>query len=410
MTDSKPTLLSINNYHYLRGGAESVYFDHAELFRAVGWSTAFFSMQHPQNRDCDESAYFIDELELGHSYSLLKKAGMATKVIYSHESRRKLSALLDKLNPDVAHVHSVYHHISPSILPLLKERGIPVVLTAHDLKLLCPAYTMLSQGQVCEACKGGKTWNVLRKKCIKNSTALSFLVGLEAAVHGFLNTYADNVTALVLPSKFYRNKFIEWGWPPDRLHYIPNYVVTGDFEPQYQPGDYFLYFGRLLRDKGVDTLIRAAARSGIALRVAGTGPDQQSFQALAQQTGANVEFLGFRSGDDLHAQIRGARAIVLPSEWYENAPISLLEAYALGKPVIGADIGGIPEMIEPAQTGWLHESGSLNQLAGLLAEVDCHSAEQLETMGQAARARVETRFSPEKYLRNMQALYSEICH
>ncbi len=401
-------LLSINNYHYRRGGAEAVYFDHAALFRGLGWDTAFFSMRHPDNVPCEQERYFVDEIELGHDYSAFAKVVMATKVVYSFEARRKLAALLDAYRPDIAHVHSVYHHISPSILPVLKQRGVPVVLTAHDLKLLCPAYTMLSNSQVCEDCRGGHTWNVFSKRCIKGSAALSLLVGLEAAVHGYLQSYSGNVDCIVTPSRFYRDKFVEWGWPSAQLRYIPNYIEAGDFAPAYGGGDYFLYFGRLVRDKGVHTLIEAAAAAGCRLRIAGTGPHADDFRALAEAKKADVEFLGFCSGADLHGLIRDARAVVLPSEWYENAPISMLESYALGTPVIGADIGGIPEMIDTGETGWLFPSGDAEALADILTRVANMPADETAAAGRAARRRVERDYTSTGYIDAMQALYAEL--
>jgi len=401
-------LLSINKYHYRRGGAEAVYFDHAALFESLGWENAFFSMQHPKNKPCAQQEYFVEEIELGHQYGLREKISKAAKIVYSFEARSRLAALLDEFSPDIAHVHSAYHQISPSILSLLKQRGIPVVLTAHDLKILCPAYTMLSNGSVCEACKGGKVWNVATRRCIKGSVALSSLIALEAMVHGVLKSYSGNVDRVVTPSRFYRDKFIEWGWSADQLLYVPNYVDASQFEPEYGGGDYFFYFGRLVRDKGVHTLIRAAADADVTLLIAGTGPHADEFRELATELRARVEFLGFRSGNDLHNLIRNARAVVLPSEWYENAPISLLEAYAFGTPVIGADIGGIPEMISAGETGWLFESGSTESLASALGKVIHLSDAELESAGRAARQHVEQHYTPAIYRESMQQLYSEL--
>ncbi len=407
MTTTKK-LLSINKYHYRRGGAEAVYFDHAALFESLGWQNAFFSMQHPKNEPCEQQQYFVEEIELGHLYGFWEKTRKAAKIVYSFEARARLAALLDDYAPDIAHVHSAYHQISPSILSLLKERGIPVVLTAHDLKILCPAYTMLSNGSVCEACKGGKVWNVATRKCIKGSATLSSLIALEAMVHGALKSYRHNVNRVVTPSRFYRDKFVEWGWPESQLLYVPNYVDASQFEPEYSAGDYFFYFGRLVRDKGVHTLIRAAADADVPLLIAGTGPHTDEFKALAAELGARVQFLGFRSGDDLHDLIKKARAVVLPSEWYENAPISLLEAYAFGTPVIGADIGGIPEMINTGETGWLFESGSIESLSEALDTVNRMSAADLEDAGRAARQHVEQHYNPAVYRESMQQLYSEL--
>ena len=165
-------------------------------------------------------------------------------------------------------------------------------------------------------------------------------------------------------------------------------MESGQFTPDFNAGSYFLYFGRLVRDKGVQTLIAASANAGTKLKIAGTGPADTEFRRLAEKLDADVEFLGFRSGQALHKLIADARAVVLPSEWYENSPVSLLEAYALGKPVIGADIGGIPEMIT-AETGWLFTSGNTAELAQCLDTVNALPSGQIAAMGSAARDLVE---------------------
>jgi glycosyltransferase involved in cell wall biosynthesis len=403
-----PRLLSINNYHYRRGGAEAVYLDQQALFAAAGWETAEFAMQHPRNIESRFSRYFVEEIEFGRDYCLLQKLRMAAKIIHSPEARRKMGMLLDDFDADVAHVHSVYHHISPSVLPVLSERGVPVVLTAHDLKLLCPAYTMLRDGRPCEECAGSSTIHAFRHRCIKGSGMLSALIALESGIHRLQGVYRKHVDRLVAPSKFYRDKFVEYGWPEEQVSYVPNFLVAENFEPRYEPGDYFVFVGRLSYEKGVDTLVRAAAAANAPLRVVGDGPLRQSLQDQYGGKHASIHFEGFQSGDDLWNLIRGSRALVIPSEWYENAPISVLEAYAAGKPVIGAEIGGIPELIETGETGWLFESGSAEGLAELLGEVMAMPSGDIQEMGRVARNRVESRHSPATYRSNLQAVYESI--
>lgn len=406
MRTDVPKLLSLNSYHYRRGGSDAVYFDHAELFEQLGWTNAFFSMQHPKNQPTPWSRHFVEELEFGHAYGLRQKFAMASKVIYSFEARRKLRGLLAEFRPDVAHVHCIYHHLSPSVLPLLRDQGVPVVLTAHDLKIACPAYKMLNATGVCERCKTGSVLNVVKHRCVRDSFAASAIVAAESALHNRLQTYRRQVSKVVAPSRFFLEKFVEWGWPREQLAYIPNYVDATRFTPQYAPGDYLLYFGRLAPEKGVHTLLRAAAKTGMPLKLAGTGPEDASLRALAVQLGAPAEFVGFTAGADLHALIGGARAVVLPSEWYENAPMSVLESFALGKPVVGARIGGIPEMIEPGENGWAFESGDVAALAEVLAQVRSMPDARLAQMGRAARASVEMRFARKGYVDAMLALYA----
>ena len=203
------TLISINNYHYPRGGAEAVYLEHNKMLNQAGWRVVPFAMEHPQNLETEWKEYFVSEIEFGNKYGLLQQAKMASKVLYSFEAKKKLAALVAKTQPVVCHAHNVYHHISPAIYSMLAACGIPTVQTVHDLKLACPAYRMLTHDGVCERCLGGNQRNVVFHKCIKNSYSLSSLVYLEAKLHATLRTYERYVDKLVAPSHFVKDKLIE---------------------------------------------------------------------------------------------------------------------------------------------------------------------------------------------------------
>lgn len=401
-------LLSINNYYYLRGGAETVFFEHNRVFEASGWDVAPFSMHHPKNFDTPWSRYFVSKIELGDDYTTLEKIKIATKIIYSFEARRNLDRLIADFAPDICHAHNVYHHISPAIFGLLKRRGIPVVLTLHDLKIACPSYTMLARDGICERCKGGGIHNVLVHRCIKGSATLSGVVLLETMLHRLLGSYSDAVTRFVVPSRFYASKFAEWGFPSERFVHVPNFVDVARFTPSFAPGKRFVYMGRLSREKGVATLIRAVARAGCSLVVIGTGPQKHELEKLATDLAADVEFLGYQTGPALHDAVRRGRAVVLPSEWYENAPMSILEAYALGKPVVGAKIGGIPELIREGVTGHTFASGDVDSLAAALREVADLPADELEAYGREARRWVEAELSIDRYKERILDVYRSL--
>lgn len=403
-----PNLLNVNSYHYRRGGSDTVYFEHAALFENIGWRNAFFSMKHPNNFKTPWSKYFVDELEFGNSYSLPKKLLMATKAVYSFEAQNKLKTLLDDFPTDIAHLHCIYHHLSPAILSTLSNNSVPVVMTAHDLKIACPAYKMLNDCGICERCKGGNLVNVVRNRCVRNSLPASVIVWAESTLHSRLNTYRNRVNKIVVPSRFYIDKFIEWGWPREKFTYIPNFIDASQYIPDYKSDNYFLYFGRLAPEKGVTTLMRAVRASGVKLKIAGSGPLEADLKALQNNLQGDIEFLGYRSGPELQSLIRGAKATVLPSEWYENAPMSILESYALGTPVIGARIGGIPEMIVEGETGWTFESGHLDELTSLISRLAKYPNTHLEQAGRAARAYVQDKFSRRGYLDSMLALYAEL--
>jgi glycosyltransferase involved in cell wall biosynthesis len=233
-------------------------------------------------------------------------------------------------------------------------------------------------------------------------------VMVESTVHRMLNTYQGKLDKVVVPSRFFMEKFVEWGWPRDKFAYIPNYVDSTRFEPSFEPGNYFLYFGRLAPEKGVATLMRAAKAAGVTLKIAGTGPIEAELHALQAELQGDIEFLGYRSGAALHALIREARAVVLPSEWYENAPMSVLESFALGTPVIGARIGGIPEMVMDGETGWTFESRNTVELSALLSRVAGMPSEKVADAGRNARNHVSNNFNRAGYLQATLELYASL--
>jgi glycosyltransferase involved in cell wall biosynthesis len=400
-------LLNINSYHYRRGGADVVYLDHAALFESMGWANAFFAMHHPLNEATPWSEYFVDELQYGSSYGTLQKIRMAGKVIYSVEARKKIERLIDDFRPDVAHAHNLYHHLSPSVLSALRARGVPTVMTAHDYKLACPSHEMLQGGKVCERCKGGRFLNCITHRCIKDSVALSALVALESAVHRAAGSYVNYLDRIVVPSRFMGDRLAEWGIPRRLIHHIPNAVDPRGFEPSDEVGDYLVYLGRLTASKGVRTLIEAARRTGVPLVVVGTGELEDELRTSARGCD-NVHLVGRKSGAELWRLVSGSRAVVLPSEWYENAPMSILEAYALNRPVLAAEIGGIPEMIDVGRTGWLFRPGDAGALADAMQQVFSLSSIRLREMGMHARQLVEERFSTAAYRARMVELYRDL--
>jgi glycosyltransferase involved in cell wall biosynthesis len=401
-------LLNINNYFYRRGGAEAVFFEHTALFEEAGWDVIPFAMQHEQNLPSPWSDYFVSEIEYGRDIGIRDKVVQAAKVIYSFEAQKELERLIDKVRPSIAHAHNIYHHLSPAIFQTLKKAGIPTVMTAHDLKLACPAYKMLRDGKVCEKCKGGHIYNVMVHRCIKGSLPLSGVVFAETLLHQTLGTYRNKVDRIVVPSRFYREKLVEWGWPREKLVHIPNFVDVASFSTDWTEGDYFVFAGRLAPEKGVDTLIRAAAASSQKLIIAGTGPEEARLKKLADDLKADATFTGHLSGENLFRLIGQSRALVLPSEWYENAPISVLEAYALGRPVIGSGIGGIPELIRPGETGAIAAPASAEDLAGALSRMSERSEAERAAMGRTGRQWVTENFSRTDYRDRMMALYGEL--
>ncbi len=403
-----PTQISVTSYYYRRGGAEAVMLDQNELLTERGWNIVPFAMEYEKNFDTDYDEYFVEEIDFASQYAPAEKIRKVVKSVYSLEARREIGRLIDDVRPDIVHAHNVYHHLTPAIFGAIKKKGVPSVMTVHDLKIGCPSKLMLAPDGVCERCKGGKTWNAIGQRCLKDSLALSTIAAFETSLHQMLGSYKKNVDLFILPSHFHKNKLIEWGLPADKARYLPNAVDISHLTPTYGGGDRFVFVGRISEEKGLLTFVEAVAKSGVAATIVGTGPQEDELRALVDKTGADVEFAGYQTGDALFDIVKSAKALVLPSECYENAPVVLLEAYGVGTPVVGSDLGGIPELVMPGETGLLATAGDVDSFAQQLSIMNKKSASELGEMGHAGRSFVEERFTQNHYLEGLLSIYSEL--
>ena len=403
-----PTQISVTSYYYRRGGAEAVMLDQNDLLADRGWEIVPFAMEYEKNFDTEYDDYFVEEIDFASDYTPVEKARKVVKSIYSLEARKEIGRLIDDVKPDIVHAHNVYHHLTPSIFGAIQKKGVPSAMTVHDLKIGCPSKLMLAPDGVCERCKGGKTWNAVQQRCLKGSLPLSAVAAFETTLHNFMGSYRKNVDLFILPSHFHTNKLIDWGLPAEKARYLPNAVDVSEMVPDYSAGKRFVFVGRLSEEKGLLTFVKAVAESGVAATIVGTGPQEDELKALVESSGADVEFAGYQTGDPLFDIVREARALVLPSECYENAPVVLLEAYGVGTPVLGSDLGGIPELIVPGETGLLATAGDARSFAEQLTTMQTMTNDQLGDMGRAGRAFVEERFAREQYLDGLLDIYREL--
>ncbi len=400
-------ILSINKFFWQKGGSEAVFFAEKELLESHGHKVVPFSMADEKNRPSDYSQYFVKNVDYANAGGL-EKLTLAMNIIYSFEAKHKMKQLLEAFKPDVAHFHIFQHQISPSIFGPLKAKKVPLVLTLHDLKPLCPTYQMYTNDSVCEACKGRKFYNCFINKCTMGSSFKSLINTVEMYLHYFLGYYQE-VDRYIAVSQFYRSKMIEYGFAPEQVVCIPNYIDAAKFERSYDDQGYGLFFGRLSHEKGVDHLLEAAAiNQDIPLYIAGTGPVEDELKQIVEKKGlANVKFLGFVTGDDLLDLISKASFTVISSVWYENCPMSVLESLALQTPVIGADIGGIPELINPGVDGYTYEAGNSQALADSMKTI-MKDKPGRQAMGKAARKKIINDFNAETHYQSLMDLYAEI--
>jgi glycosyltransferase involved in cell wall biosynthesis len=363
-------------------------------------------MDHPSNPAYPHSEYFVPFVDFNESVGWRKQIRLARDLLYSRQAKSLLNSLLEMERPDIAHINNIAHQISPSILHALKRHGIPVVCTMHDYKMVCPSYSLLYMGKPCEACNGGKYRHCAFKKCVKGSTLKSVLNTLEMYLHHKVLHIYDIVDLYISPSLFMKRKLFEMGFKAPIAH-LPNFVDPAEFRPQFNSDEAsIIYFGRLSPEKGLYTLIDAVRHSDrVTLKIAGDGPIRTDIESrLSSENISNVKLLGYMSGDELRNEIRRSLAVVLASECFDNNPLSVIEGFALGKSVIGARIGGIPELVKDGITGFTFEAGNAEELRQKI-ELLVSNPDISSSMGKNARVFVERELNPEKYYHALLELY-----
>lgn len=402
-------VLQVNKFFYLKGGSEAYLFSLINGLRETGHAVAEFAMHDDRNHQSPWSKFFVSAVDYATTNSV-EKIKSAGKIIYSIEAKNKIAQVLDTFRPDLVHLHIFQHQLSASILPEIKKRKIPILYTAHDLKSICPNYKMLTHGVVCEACRESRFYHCLIKKCVKESYLKSFINVVEMYFH-YWRRYYDLIDLIITPSSFYRDKLVEWKFHAEKVVHIPNFIDEEQFTPNYENQGYFIYLGRLSEEKGVLTLIKAMEQVPKGkLIIIGTGPLENEIKnQIALRHLSNVEMAGFKSGATLKKYIANAMFSVMPSEWYENGPISLLENFAFGKPVIGSDIGGIPENITHGTDGLIFRPKDSDDLADKINFL-LDNQGMLPKMGKMARQKIERIYSKNKHLEAITEVYTKLAH
>lgn len=440
-------ILLVNKYFYRKGGAETYYFALAEGLKALGHEVAFFSMRHPSNEPSRWSKYFVSEKDYVGKVSAFKQVQEAATLIYSFEAKRKFEALLEEFKPDIIHMNNVHRQLTLSILdaPYLKKHHVPVVYTAHDYILVCPAYTMVNgHGEVCDACLDKHFMHAVKNVCVKGSRTKSALATMEAEFLKFHHAYSK-IDLIIAPSQFMKSKLDEGGFASKTV-VMQNFLTdsqmamgtrvanTHKFEDaQAGARPYFLFFGRLSKEKGILTLVKAflqaagldeGAGSGTGaghnevlpdtwdLHIVGDGPEREAIEQLIASAGpqavSRIHLLGYKSGEDLQREVGNARFSVLSSEWRENMPYSGLESLAAQTPIIGARIGGIPELVEEDRTGFTFESRDAADLRDVLMRaVDVRQGEY-QRMQHACLEYVRQRCLQMDYVKQLDTQYADL--
>lgn len=400
-------ILLINKFLYPKGGDALSTLATADLLSAKGHQVVLWGMAHPLNPEYPYKEYFISRVCFDNQGGGWQQIKTAVNLLYSWEAKKKIERVINKEKPEIAHLNNFAHQISPSILHIFKKYHIPVVMTMHDYKLVCPSYSMLSKGRVCELCKNGRYYHCFLEGCVKNSRAKSLLNTIEMYLHHRILRIYDLIDVFISPSRFLMSKCAEMGLK-GRVVYLPNFVSLEEYKPQYTGQENaIVYFGRLSEEKGLGTLLEAMKGLKVTLKVIGEGPLTESLKLkVKSQNLGNIHFLGYKSGEGLRDEIRKAMFVVLPSGWYENNPRSVIEAFALGKPAVGARMGGIPELVKDNETGLTFAGGDADDLRARLEQLFKSPAEIIR-MGKNARRFVEQELNAERHYQGLTRIYAE---
>lgn len=398
-------VLLVNKFHYLKGGSERVYFATKDLLEKNGHQVVCFSMQDEKNLPCPEEKYFVPHVDFESHEDWLGKVG---RFLHYPRAARNLEKLIIAEKPDIAHLHNISHQLTPSILKPLRKHGVPIIQTLHDYQLICPNYRLFTGGKVCERCKKHKYYNCVIHRCVQGSVAASALAALELKWQWLSRSYKEKVDWFISPSQFLRDKIKQWGIK-NQVEVINNFIDLEKFVPNYLPGDYVVCASRLSKEKGIMTLLRAVRKiPQIKLKLIGDGPQRKRIEEFIKRKQIrNVEYLGAKYDQALFDLIKHSRFFIIPSEWYENYPMLVLEAMALGKPVLAAAIGGLREMVKPGHNGWHFQAGSIRSLRAAIKQ-HFNEVDGLEQLGRNARETVEQNNCSSAHYDALIACYNQV--
>jgi glycosyltransferase involved in cell wall biosynthesis len=377
-------VLQLHTPYRQPGGEDAVVRAEAEVLRRSGHEVVQYQVQNPPG-----AAGAIGSLVLSPWNPL---------------QARKVQGLVERIRPDVAHVHNTWYAQSPAVLWALRRSGVPTVMTLHNYRLVCANGQLFRDGAPCEDCVGASPWHGVQHGCYRDSMVLSVPAAGTIALHDRLRTWSRTVDRFVVLSEFAAERLVRGGLPPDRIELKPNFVA--DPGPRAAPAAAsatVLYVGRLSPEKGVQLLVEAWRELGegpLELVVVGDGPLRER---LARRPVARLRLVGQLPAAEVRRQMLAARALVLPSVWYEGQPVAVLEALAAGLPVLGSGIGGVPELLAPLGRDWLAAPGEVaSWVAALRALAD---PERVEVASARARALYERSFSVATAAHALEGVY-----
>lgn len=412
-------ILHIHKYYSRKrgGGSVSALFETKKLLESHGHEVMIFAMHDKDNEVTPESHYFARHFDIREAKNIFRKAFLIPRTLYNRDAMRKLDQLLHDKKPDVAHVHNIYHYLTPGILRVLKKHGVPIVFKLSDYHAICPNYKLFAHGKIDTSCKGGQYYKLLCNKSIGDSWAESFVGMMEGYVNKWCKFY-DNVDVFVAPSEFMRSLCAKYGLPQEKITILRNVLNFSAYKGVVHKEKIFLYMGRIASEKGLLVAIDAIkklkqrnALDGWKFVIAGKGPDEKLIRAYIVDHAVSdvVEFRGFcaKGSEMWYELMRSASVAILPSIWYDNSPIAISESMAFHTPVIVSNLGGTKEMIEDGISGFVFAAHDVDDLAQKMARfIDDDNL--VGTMGAHALQRVHDINNEQQYYDNLMAIYKRL--
>jgi len=397
-------ILLVNKFLYPKGGDAISTINTGELLADMGHEVILWGMDHPENPDHPYKELFVSFVDYNNQGGIFQRIKAATNLLYSFEAKNRIEKLLDIEKPDIVHLNNFAHQISPSILDVFARYNTPAVMTMHDYKMVCPTYSMLLNGMPCERCKDGKYYLCVLKNCTKSSYAKSLLNTVEMYLHHKILKIYNKIDLFISPSIFLKKKVEEMGFK-GKVFYLPNFIKLEDFSPCYKSEESsIIYAGRLSQEKGIATLLRAVKGLDVKVKIIGDGPIRDGLERIKP---SNVIFSGYMNHEQLKKEVKASTGLIIPSECYENNPRAVIEAFAIGKPVIGSRIGGIPELVKDGKTGYTFEPGDALDLRNKI-EYLLENRDSAIEMGENGRRFVEEYFNSENHYRRLMEIYGEL--
>ena len=392
-------VLLANTFFYPRGG-DCVHVLMLEaLLREAGHDVAILSMEHSQNVESPWAGYWVENVDYSGRNSPIASARMLRRSLYYRPAARAMRRLIRDFRPDVVHLHSIQPELTLSCVVAAKQERVPVVWTLHDYRLVCPATDMLRRGMPCRRCQGGAFWHCVEGRCKRESLAKSVGATMESYLARALGVL-PRVDSFIAPSRFLARTVLAMGLPAAEIVVVPNPVRAAPRNPSvaYRGTREVLYVGRLSREKGVDVLIDAVSLvPGLRLTIVGDGPDQSRLLKSAADCADRVAFAGWQPHEVIRDLMGQAAVLAVPSTWYENCPLVVLEAMAEGLPVVASDIGGLTELLGGGRYGFLAPPGQATEWARILQGV-VTSAEEAAMRAALAKQRVADRHGPNRFM------------